>query len=174
MERLLLVKPSLEMKDKALDYKKEHVENEEDILHGSALLDRMDYETWLKLTLENWNFETVHDDWVVASTFFVVREMDSKIIGMIDIRHSLNEFLASYGGHIGYGVRPSERGKGYGRAILKLALDYAKGIGLEKVMLACNQENERSRKTILSCDGVKEKEFLHTDGKIVEVYWISL
>lgn len=58
------------------------------------------------------------------------------MIGIVDIHHSLNEFLASYGGHIGYGVRPSERGKGYAVQILNMALDFAKTIPLDRVMLA--------------------------------------
>lgn len=81
--------------------------------------------------------------------------------------------MASYSGHIGYGVRPSERRKDYAAAILKMALEFSKSIGLKRVMPACNQDNEASRKTILKCGGRKEREFVCKDGKAVRVYWIN-
>ncbi len=174
MEPLLLKKPALKLKQRALDYKNEHLKAGETELHGGALLGFLPYEEWLALTLDNSDKKTVHSDWVVSSTFFVVRKSDGRIIGRVDIRHDLNGFLAAYGGHIGYGVRPSERRKGYGAAILKMALAYSKSLGLKRVMLACNQDNEASRKTILSCGGMKEREFVYTDGKTVEVYWIDI
>ncbi|MGM9531295.1 GNAT family N-acetyltransferase [Intestinibacter sp.] len=173
MEKLILVKPTVDIKQKALDYRNEFFEIGENVINGSALLDELEYEEWLKLTEQNSSKNTVRSDWVEASTFFVVRESDNKIVGMVDIRHRLNKFLASYGGHIGYSVRPSERKKGYGTQILKMAVEYAKSINIDHVMLACYKENEASRKIILKCGGDLEKEFIHTDGKVVQVYWID-
>ncbi|ETI96234.1 MAG: hypothetical protein Q606_CBAC00089G0001, partial [Intestinibacter bartlettii DORA_8_9] len=106
-------------------------------------------------------------------TFFVVRTSDNRIVGMVDIRHRLNYFLSICGGHIGYSVRPSERKKGYGTEILKQALEYAKTININNVMLACYKENEGSRKIIVKCGGKLEKEFTYIDGKIIQVYWID-
>lgn len=77
---------------------------------------------------------------------------------MVTIRHYLNDFLANYGGHIGYGVRPTERQKGYAAQILNFALKYAKSVGLTKVMLPCYKDNIASRKTILKCSGKFEHE----------------
>ena len=113
MDKLILIKPTIDIKQQALDYKNEFFEMGENVINGSALLDYLEYEEWLKLVEENSSKNTVRSDWVEASTFFVVRESDNKIVGMVDIRHRLNKFLASYGGHIGYSVRPSERKKGY-------------------------------------------------------------
>lgn len=163
----------MDLKDKALDYKEEHLKIGETELHGGALLDKMQYVDWLQLTEDNSCNETVHSNWVVSSTFFVCHKTDGKIIGMVDIRHTLNDFLRDYGGHIGFGVRPSERRKGYAVQILNMALKYAKGLDLFKVMLACYKENEASRRTIMKCGGQLEKEFLYSDGKPVQVYWIS-
>lgn len=174
MGHLIFVKPTLEWEQAALNYKQEHILHNEAEIHGSALLDSMPYRQWLKLVEDNSNETTVHDNWVVASTFFVVRKCDNKIIGMVDIRHYLNDFLANYGGHIGYGVRPTERKKGYATQILNFALKYAKSVGLTKVMLACYKDNIASRKTILKCNGKFEHEFIYTDGKSVQVFWISL
>lgn len=74
---------------------------------------------------------------------------------------------------IGYGVRLSERHKGYATQMLKMALTYAGQIGLSKVMLACYKDNEASGKTIQKCNGILEREFSHTDGKIIQIYWIE-
>ncbi len=170
-EKLILVKPSQELRKKALEYKDEHISAGEYELHGGALLGSMDYERWLILTNENSSPETVHDDWVVASTFFVIRENDGKIIGMADIRHYLNDFLASFGGHIGYGVRPSERNKGYGSEILSMALEYAGSTGISKAMVACYDENYGSKKIIEKNGGILQRRF-EESGKIVNVYYI--
>lgn len=174
MDTLLLKRPAPALREAALDYKSEHLSYGEQALPGSALFDSMEFDDWLQLTRNNACETTVRPDWVVSSTFFAVRESDGKIIGMVDIRHSLNAFLAAYGGHIGYGVRPSERRKGYATAILHLALDYAKALGLPRVMLGCHAENTASARAILACGGVLEREFTHTDGKAVQVYWITL
>ena len=175
MENLLLIRPSPDMEKAALDYHAEHLACGETVLHGSALMDTLPYGEWVQRTLENAHPDTVHGDWVVADTFFTVRQTDGRIVGMVDIRHSLDTpFLTTIGGHIGYGVRPSERRKGYATAILGLALEHARGLGLSQVMLSCYQDNEGSRRTILKWGGVKEREVVHTDGKTVDVYWIGL
>lgn len=175
MDRLTLVTPTKSHEQAALDYKQEHADQHEFHLYGSSLFNAADsYDAWLKQLQNNSSPLTVQSDWVVSSTFFAIRESDSRIVGMVDIRHALNDFLRNYGGHIGYGVRPSERNKGYATQILMLALDYCRHLGLENVMLSCNKENVASRKTILKCGGVLERVFLHTDGNYVQVFWITL
>lgn len=175
MEKLVLIKPSKAFELAAIDYRREHIACGEDHLHGSSLFDSYDsYDAWLEHLDRVSRAETVPEDWVVSSTFFALRKGDNRIIGMLDIRHELNDFLRNYGGHIGYGVRPSERGKGYATQILQIALDYCHDLGLKRVMLACNKDNIASRKTILKCGGVLEREFTHTDGQDVLVFWVEL
>lgn len=175
MENLLLVRPTQDMEPLARDYQREHLAHGETELHGSALMDALPYPEWVQRTLDNAEPSTVHSGWVVADTFFVLRQSDGQVIGMTDIRHSLDTpFLSEVGGHIGYGVRPSERRKGYAAAILGLALDHARSLGLPRVMLSCFSDNEGSRKTILRRDGKKEREVPYPGGKTVEVYWIEL
>jgi predicted acetyltransferase len=115
-----------------------------------------------------------------------MRKSDGKLIGMIDIRHELNDFLQSYGGHIGLGIRPSERGKGYASETTMEGLSYCKKIGLQKIMLACYKDNIASRKTIEKCGGVLEREFAlaeidnfpicrdNSENKTVQVFWITI
>lgn len=112
---------------------------------------------------------------VPANTFFLIREDDNKIIGMIDIRYELNDYLRNFGGHIGYSIRPTERKKGYNKINLYLVLLEAKKYGLDKVLLTCADYNEGSRKTIKSFDGEFEKENLDkSDNEKVELYWIDV
>lgn len=175
MERLKLVQPKPEHQRIAEEFKKEFFYNREYVINGSALLDQMEYADWLRHLSNNSNPETARKDWVTANTFFAVRDSDGKLIGIIDVRHSIdNEFLTQYGGHIGYAVRPSERQKGYAAEMLNLALEYAKEIGLNKVMLGCYADNLASKKTIIKCGGKLTETKLYTDGKMMEIYWIHL
>lgn len=175
MDRLILIKPAKTHEEAALDYLKEHITSGEEHLHGSSMFETMDtYDRWLEHLKAVSRKETVPNDWVISSTFFAVREHDGRIVGMLNIRHELNDFLRDYGGNIGYGVRPSERRKGYATRILQMALDYCRELGLRRVMVSCNKENIASRKTILKCGGVFEREFTHTDGQEVQVFWITL
>jgi len=174
MNEIELLLPNKELESAALEYKREHFDNQEYEMHGSSLFDHThSYDGWLERLKNNSNEQTVNPDWVVSTTFFALRKCDNKIIGMIDIRHTLNQYLNLYGGNIGYGVRPSERKKGYATEILKLALKYCKQLGLQKVMLVCYKDNEASRKTIINCGSVLEKEFVYTDGRIVQKFWVS-
>jgi len=132
------------------------------------------YEDWLDHLACNSTVETVKPGWVVSSTFFGVRENDHRIVGMIDIRHTLNDFLREYGGHIGYGVRPSERNKGYATQLLNLGLAFCRNLKLDRVMLACEKNNTGSRRTIEKCGGILDREFVHTDNKTVQIFWINL
>ena len=78
------------------------------------------------------------------------------------------------GGHIGYAIRPHERRKGYAAEMLRLALAYAKNIGLESVMLGCYCDNTASKKTIEKCGGILTETKPYMDGTMMDVYWIEL
>jgi predicted acetyltransferase len=170
-----LVVPNKEHENAAIAYRQEHFDFGEDIINGSTLFDKIDsYEEWLSYIKKISNKETVQPDWVVSSVFFGIRESDNKIIGIIDIRHYLNDLLSKYYGRIGYSVRPSERQKGYATQILNLAIDYCKNLGLKRIMLGCYSDNIASIKTIIKCGGVLEREFLYLDGKPMSVFWVEL
>ena len=111
----------------------------------------------------------------VPSTIrLAVRKRDKKVVGIIDLRHNLNNpVLSLWGGHIGYSVRPSERRKGYAKEMLRLMLEEARKRGLEKVMISCSTENEASERTILANGGVYEKTVPVEDEQIKR-YWITL
>jgi predicted acetyltransferase len=185
MSEIELQLPALHHKAAAEDFKNEFFETQEQVIYGSALFDQMEFEPWLIHNANNRNESAVISGWVAATTFFAVRKRDHKIVGMIDIRHNLeNDFLTEYGGHLGYSVRPSERRKGYATEIMKLGLEYAKLLGIKKVMIACFGDNIPSIRTIEKCGGTlyetkpyiesKQINFPDTDGKFVNIYWIEL
>ena len=160
MEKISLIPPQKNHEAAVLEYMQEHFSLGEDSLHGSSLLTEMEsYSDWLTHLIKQSSKTTVTPDWVVATTLLAVREKDQKIIGT---------------GHIGFGVRPTERGNGYATEMLRLGLEYCKMLGLEKVMVACYEENVPSARTIQKNGGVLEKTFVHEDGQIVQIYWIDL
>lgn len=135
----------------------------------------MEFDDWLLYTTKNRNPETVNSEWVQASTFFAVRKSDEKIVGVIDLRHNLNNsFLKEYGGHIGYAVRPSERRKGYASDMLSQVICFAKKLGLQKVMLGCYSDNTASVKVIEKCGGKLFETKPYLDGKPMRVYFIDV
>ena len=98
-----------------------------------------------------------------------------KIVGMIQVRRELNDFLREYAGHIGYSVRPDERKKGVATWMLQNVLPYCRDIGLTRVMVACEPWNDGSRKTILHGGGVYAKTVHCKERNInLEQYWITL
>lgn len=94
-------------------------------------------------------------------------------VGAVNIRHYLNESLYKSGGHIGDGIRPSERRKGYATAMIDLALEKCKELGINKVLMTCDKTNIGSAKSIINNGGVLESEF-EEDGVVEQRYWITL
>ena len=112
---------------------------------------------------------------VPTETFFLVRENDSKIIGMINIRLAMNEKVRNSYGTIGYGIRPTERRKGYNKINLYLGLLECQKRGMKQVMLSCDKINLGSAKTIQHFNGVLEKEYIKEDNNsTMQVYWIDV
>jgi predicted acetyltransferase len=110
----------------------------------------------------------------VPSTF-LFGFVGPKLIGRVMIRHELNDFLRRIGGHIGYGVVPSERGKGYASQMLEHAIVVAQSMGLEKVLITCDEDNLPSRKIIENSGGVFVG--LSDQGVMLppkRLYWIQL
>lgn len=172
-KKICLVRPALERKEKALEYREEHFAHGENIINGSELFDKTEsYEEWLSAITLNTDPKTVNEGWVVTDTFFAVREEDDKIIGMIDLRHTLNEFLKDLG-HCGYSVRPSERKKGYATEMLRQICKIAEGYGLSELKLSARKNNFASVRTIQKNGGVYSYSF-HFEGEEADVYIIKL
>lgn len=175
MEKLYLVKPSLEYEKQAIEYIREFYEYNSEI-NGSGGLDRYidDYNEWLK-KIEEDKQRIPNEEKVPAETYFLVRYNDNKVIGMINIRLVLNKKLRELGGNIGYSIRPTERRKGYNKINLYLGLLCCKRHGINEVLLDCDKDNLGSSKTMVALGGVLVKEHYNVNCNcIVEDYIIDV
>ena len=106
---------------------------------------------------------------------FLVAEAEGQIVGRVSIRHELNAYLEAVGGHIGYGVRPGFRRRGYATAIMVQSLAVASSIGLDRVLVTCDDDNVGSAKVIENCGGVLENV---VSGGVESVpkrrYWVAI
>ena len=173
MEKIILIKPDLSYADEIIKYKEEAL-FEKAIINSSINLEKFSsVEGWLKELKMKSSEDTVPKGLVPSSTYLGIREKDNYILGMIDIRHCLNDFLLQAGGHIGCGVRKSERKKGYAKQMIKLALEKCKKLKIEKVLITCNEDNIASEKSIISCGGILE-DIRTVDVKNYKRFWIKL
>ena len=157
---LQLVKMSEKFKPQLLDMMDEWTKTGETIIPWAIRkVDYHDFDAYLKSLEES----EPKEGYVPASTFFAYDRERDILVGAVDIRHSLNEALLLDGGHIGDGVRPS----------IALALDECRKLGIEKVLMVCNQENTGSAKSIRNNGGVLENE-INVEGETVQRYWIQL
>ena len=157
-----LVFPTFEYKDKAIQFINEFYEYDSEI-NGSGGLDRYleesTYEEWLKKVLADIDIANVLQSRVPALTYFYIREEDDKILGMINMRLALNEFLKREGGHIGYCIRPTERRKHYATDMLNDALRVYDTLGIKEIILTCDKSNIASAGVIKNCNGELVAEF---------------
>ncbi|MGL4737637.1 MAG: GNAT family N-acetyltransferase [Cellulosilyticaceae bacterium] len=113
------------------------------------------------------------EGFVPASTFFCLDTERNIFVGAVNIRHYLNSALLSNGGHIGDGIRPSERRKGYATQMIGLALEVCRDLGIDQVLMVCDKSNIGSAKSIIKNGGVLENEIM-VDGVLQQRYWIVL
>ena len=159
MDRFYFEVPGIGRKEDAIDYIREFLEYGSEI-NGAGGLHRFldDYEGWLK-KLDLDYIQVLNEERVPARTYFLVRESDSRIVGMINIRLALNKRLSHYGGHIGYSIRPTERGKGYNKINLYLGLKVCRKYGIERIFMDADLENPASWKTMEAFGGVRIREY---------------
>lgn len=168
-----LLKPTPSMKEAALDYRQEHFDAGEYVINGSELFDRIpDYDEWQAKVAANSHIDTVDPSWVLTDTFFAVRADDHRIIGIIDLRYQLNDFLKNLG-HCRYSVRPSERNKGYATAMLRQVCLLAKAHGLSELKLSAVRDNAASIRTIEHNGGVYSGSFFF-EGEEAYIYTVKL
>jgi len=179
IEKFYLENPSMERKNDVIEYMNEHVKYNSAI-NGTGSFDHVlegeTYEECMDRYYKIQDNEYAKSiDRCPGKTYFLIRKNDNKLIGMINIRHHLTPKMLVHGGHIGYGIRPTERRKGYNKINLYLGLIKAlEEFNLDKVMLDCDVKNLGSDKTIQALGGVLERTDIDDyDGVLTNVYWIN-
>jgi predicted acetyltransferase len=160
------------MEKEYIDYITEWEATGEKIVPSASKRDNMSFKELVN-KWEEYESENMCEKGLVPSSIYFLMDEDKKIYGAIDIRHDLNDYLLQYGGHIGYGIRPSHRRKGYASQMLSLALHIVKDLDISKVLITCNKTNLGSSRTIMNDGGILENEVINED-EITQRYWIDL
>ena len=168
---LTLVKLSPEYKTQLFDMMDEWTSSDDDSQTPWAIFkhDYHDFDAYV----EGLDVKAAGDGLVPDSTYFALDVDRNIFVGAINIRHWLNERLLLNGGHIGDGIRPSERGKGYATEMIRLGLEECRKLGIKKALMVCSKDNPASMRTIVKNGGVLENE-IEVDGEIEQRFWIDL
>lgn len=176
MEKFHFEVPGIDRKEDAVEFINEFYEFKSDI-NGTGGLQRFldNYEGWLEKLQQDYT-RIANEEKVPARTLFLVRSSDDRIVGMINIRLALNENLKKFGGHIGYSIRPAERGKGYNKINLYLGLKVCQEYGIDNVLMDADKDNPASWKTMEALGGVNVREFFDDQNAhcVVKDYEINV
>lgn len=169
-----LVRPSMEHREQYLEFFKDWINSGEDIVPWVVEKDPSDFAAYIDFLYSQDTEEKLGDSgWVPHSTYWLINDGDV-LVGAVNIRHRLNRHLLNCGGHIGYGIRPAYRQRGYAGNLLFQSLQITKAMGLDKVLLVCDKDNIGSERTIRKNGGVFESEFTEDNGNVVKRLWIDL
>ena len=160
-------KQLFEMMDEWTKYNEDENNNPNKSPYSIFKNDYHDFDNYLS----NLEIKEFDGKYVPDSTFFALDIKRDVFVGAVNIRHFLTDDLLKFGGHIGDGVRPSERRKGYGSEIIRLALKECKKLNIDNVLIICDKDNIGSRKTIINNGGIKEES---TSLDSQERYWIKI
>ena len=172
-QKIHLREPDERDREQVMAYRKEFLAIGSRMDGTSALDQYDDFDAWLANVRNHEHPETVPTGHVTGTEYLALDEHEH-LVGMTNLRHYLNDYLLTYGGHIGYSVRPSERKNGYATQMLRLTLGKAKERGIEKVRICCDHYNIASAKAIRANGGVLEDEAYDSlDGLLTQRYWIE-
>ena len=180
MEQIELIEVNTKYVDDIWSFRQEilecDAENEDQFAGCMSLDSSKSAEEWIKICELRKSEDTCNEvgTTVPSHMYIAVRKRDDRIVGVIDLRHHINHpILGTWGGHCGYSVRPSERGKGYAKEMLRLNIQNAKAMGIDKLLVTCDVNNKASEKTILANGGVYENT-IDVDGSQMKRYWIEI
>ena len=174
VDELFLRKAAIEDKEEVLKFRDELLEFGGEINgEGGIARENISYEDWLKKLEAYSNPNTVPEGKVRGDHFLTIRKRDNRIVGMVNVRYELNDFLMKFGGHIGDCVRPTERNKGYATEQIRLAIEYLVNSGVNKILITCKDFNIASAKSIEKNNGVLENKITDESGVLFRRYWIE-
>ncbi len=173
MHIIKLVEPTIEYKHEIEAFREEMLEDGSDFAGCAGLKICKNCESWLDELAMLADAKTCPNGFAPSSSFLAVRA-DGRVVGIIELRHHIKtSVLKTWGGHIGFSVRPSERRRGYAKEMLRDLLSVSRERGMISVLVTCDSENIASARTITANGGVFEKE-ITVDGKQIKRYWITL
>lgn len=172
MNELTLRRPTLADEGAAAEFIREFADAGERLIPGGSGIQTLLYAEWLKKIDSYSQGLSLQEGHVPADTYFTVRISDGRIIGVVDIRHRLTEYLTHIGGNIGYSIRPSERRKGYGAMQLKLALERCAELGIDPALVTCDDDNPASANTALSQGGVETDSYTDEDDMVQRRFFV--
>lgn len=160
-----------QFKEMITEWEKYNLENKGKVNSSPAAIfkDHSNFDEYIK----ELSLKEEKDGLVPFSTYFLLDLDENKLVGATNIRYYLNDYLFNYGGHIGDGIRPSCRNKGYGKQLIKLSLIKCKQLTIKKVLMVANKNNIASIKTIVNNGGIFENQVINND-EILNRYWIEL
>jgi len=172
VDEIRLVKPSADYADDIMAFRQELLDADSEFAGCGSLYHCSSAGEWINIVEASET--TCAEGMVTSNSYIAVRLCDNKIVGIIDLRHHIdNPILSAWGGHIGYTVRPSERRKGYAKDMLRQNLRNCRDRGIDRVLITCSCGNVASEKTIVANGGVLEKEIC-VDGKMMKRFWVEL
>nr|WP_240762280.1 GNAT family N-acetyltransferase [Paenibacillus thalictri] len=164
----------MEYRDAYLLFYEDWIRSGEDIVPWVVEKDPRDFQSFLDFLFSQDSEDKLTDsEWVPHSTYWLLDEED-QLVGAVNIRHRLNQHLLNRGGHIGYGIRPAFRRRGYASTLLDQALQITRAMGLKEVLVVCDKGNIGSEKTILKNGGILDSEYIEENGNVVKRFWIYL
>ena len=176
VEKFYLEEPNIHRKEDAISYIHEFYEYNSAINGAGGLHKYLDdYNGWLKKLEEDYT-RIPNEEKVPSRTYFLSRDSEDRIVGMIILRLALKETLRKYGGHIGYSIRPTERGKGYNKINLYLGLKVCQAHGIKTVLMDADKDNPASWRTMEALGGIQIREFFDDENAhgIVKAYEINV
>lgn len=176
MTPIKLIQPTLAYSDQLLAYKKSFGEIPGGIAGSAELYFAQSIDAWLTQLKNDEDYAKVAPNRVPAIQFIAVTKDTNEIVGMLNFRKTLNNYLENFGGHIGYSIAPNKRCQGYGTEMLRLALLLASQpeFNLSRVLVTCNDTNLGSAKVIENNGGVfEDQRFDESDQHFTRRYWIE-
>ncbi|MCM3572619.1 GNAT family N-acetyltransferase [Mesobacillus subterraneus] len=172
-DQVYLVKPNIKLEKEYLEFYEEWKVSGEKLAPSVIRKAPSDFAGMVDYFLNNEKGINLPEGWVHNSTYWLVNE-NNRVLGATNIRHELTERLYNSEGHIGCGIRPSERRKGFGTKILSLSLEKMHELGISKVLVTCNEGNVGSERAILKNGGKEDVSYTEENGNVVKRFWIDL